>query len=869
MISDHDVLPHEPQRWLPFLDCEVADLALSRQAKFFRRLAKQHSVGMRSPPVSPSPSPTVPKRTSQISKKELMKSFVDKLPGRHRPKLDRASHILAYGQRYLDGRPICEFDHFLVTIFEQPDTGGIVNRDAIRLVWDQLQNDPQELPALWATDFHDDKPDRTDGMEGEPQNPEFLFPAPFPWQFIKPALGKLPLLGKLLGELSFSGWKPSMNGFAYCVLSVYRDHGSLDDCLDLLELLVGKLPHLYHRNLYVATKESSISAVDVEILNVFKRCWPTMQVFKFSADFWSSPWWDVFGSSELATKLVKALSRRVEVGWHVRSKPFEGPDAQALIEWTRARTRAGQQKKKNMEWIGLTYRLASVSGNPNFLDALKDLLAPVGNDLILSLQNEYEMLLEHIHTNDFSNEDVLWAVQGFYRRMVSSDQADGRAWRSMAVVHASLNAEVSEHPAYLAHLLRCCLRATIQSYESVSADVARDVRQQAANNYCNFYWKSMDVCEWRLLCLCWPWMPPYIAEVVANCIGQRIVDDFDESETTGYLSEFVSTLLNHQTLGLWVILHLSRWSTKMEGIQLLVDELVERDGGKINWSRAELGFLGDLLGLKRSSLRGDVKKIVYLFQPLIQMAKKFQPSCAKLNPSEDAFKAWLEWMGQAADNAGLKQCGGPHVFLTMVRRFGDWLLAGCLGSSGSWDIVGQFSRVLVHFSKKRWAGRLIPAEMVIAFLMPLLVYVRHSSASPSVWRRPLIKLREEFLSLIEGGPDGELTPYERDAYNARVAQVLAVLDVMPLVWGGAYLSVAGDIEPSPVEAAAKDVQHAYQLVARAALGFHLGSGKAEASLCEMGLRMAEATLQGRNDTAATVSVVLLALKRFSADLSDE
>lgn len=81
-----------------------------------------------------------------------MKSFVDKIPGLHRPKLDRVSRILAYSQTLQDVHPFCDLDEFLATVLEPDEVRALAKRNAINAAWTQLQNDPLELPALWAVD---------------------------------------------------------------------------------------------------------------------------------------------------------------------------------------------------------------------------------------------------------------------------------------------------------------------------------------------------------------------------------------------------------------------------------------------------------------------------------------------------------------------------------------------------------------------------------------------------------------------------------------------------------------------------------------------------------------------------------------------
>jgi hypothetical protein len=791
-----------------------------------------------------------------------MKSFVDKIPGLHRPKLDRENRILAYSQSLQDTHPFCELDEFLATVLAPQEVQALANRHAIDALWDQLQNAPLELPALWAVDAAAGGKDEDGDAPAQPLAPSLLFPSGFPWQFIEPARGRLALMGQLLRELSALGWGAQLNSLALCVLSLYQDHAGDDDCIELLELLVGQLPHRYSGAIYAPAEDLMISTVDKEVFALFRRCWPTMSVFRLSEQFWSSPWWTTLCHSGLSESLIRSLARD-PVAWRVRPTPFEGPQATALIDWLKALTQTGPQEIKNLQWIAQVYRLASVSGNPQFIEALKALVDPMDNQWEVSHQEEYQLLLEHIQRADLSDEDLLWVVQGFYRRVATSEQPDARAWKALAHLHSCVPERISSHPAYRSHLLRCCLRATVQSPPNVSAEAAREIRQEAVAIYCDAMSPQMDPSEWRLLCRCWPWMPRYLAEFVADVVDRRVTEAYAHIGD-GEGVDFLSPLLSSPTLGLEVALHLSRWSRRRsDGLQILACELSDRMKAGVRWMATDVSLLSDLACAEGTEPRLDAKVLQAFLDPWRQRLGAIQPPFADAKPSKEAIDQWLGRFGEAFDRKGVKECGDGALLLALVRRFGDWTLFAGADLSTNGDLVAQFADGLLGFAGRRWGARVLLAEVAICYLMPLVTRFLEMSNSSSECRQLLIRTRTELLAKVQEQAESDSSPYEREAYAAKIAQVLAVIDVMPVVWGGAYLSDAGDTEPAPIEEGAKDVRYAYQLVARASLGFHLGSGPAEAALCEMRLRMAEATLQGRNDTASVLAVVLFALERFS------
>lgn len=791
-----------------------------------------------------------------------MKSFVDKIPGLHRPKLDRENRILAYGQSLQGTHPFCELSEFLATVLAPRAVQALANGSAINALWTQLQNDPLELPALWAVEA-DSQGEDVDAP-AKPRSPSLLFPSGFPWQFIEPARGKLVLLVQLLRELAALGWGPQLNSFALCVLSIYQDHGSDDDCVELLELLVGRLPYLYSGAIYAPSDDLMISTVDKEVFALFRRCWPTMSIFRLSEQFWSSPWWETLRQVGLSERLIKSLASD-PVAWRVRPVPFEGPQAMALINWVKALTPTGPQEEKTLQWIGQVYRLASVSGNPHFIDALKALVDPMDNKWEVSHLAEYQLLLEHVQKADLSDEDLLWSAQGYFRRVATSERPDAKAWKALAHLHSCLPERISSHAAYRSHLMRCCLRATVQPSPNVSAEVARAIRQEAVAIYCDALLPQMGPSEWRLLGLCWPWMPRYLAEFVADAIDRRVMEAYAEIDVDeGEGVDFLRPLLICPVLGLEVALHLSRWGRQgASGLQILTSELSDRFKGGVNWSQANVSLLSDLLCVEGKEQRSDAQLLSALVDPWRQCLRAAQPPFADAKPSKDAIDQWLCRLGETFEGNGLKKRGDSTLLLAMVRRLGDWVLSAWSDPSTNSGFVALFADGLVCCVGRRWGAKVLMAELAICYLMPLVARVRELSNSSSEWRQLLIRIRAEFLAKMQGQEDGGSSPYEREAHAARIAQVLAVMDVMPMVWGAAYLSEAGDTEPAPIEQCAKDVRYAYQLVARASLGFHLGCGAAEAALCEMRLRMAEATLQGRNDTAGVLAVVLLALQRFS------
>lgn len=860
MIADDqdDISPPLPPLLPPFLRIDPTEAALREQARGLHELceALRPDPTVRPAPSSPSPlspSPS-PSPEFRVHKKGAVKALLDRLPGRNRHKGSRDGQILAFGQQHLEGWSVCDLAHFLEAVLAPGAALVPAQLAYLDKTWAQLQEDPRALPALWVCEAG--HAEITNRETGRARNQLLLFPVGQPWQFIQPALGKLPLLIDLLRALPAAGWCEATFGFALCVANLCVRHGSDEDVHDLLELLVGAVPAVRGRNVYARQGFAGASELEKEICALFARCWPTMRIFRLSAEVWGSPWWTASFWADRGKKRDQTMGISLIVDlcaqplrWHALPRPLDGDQAQAILQWVDARALVQQPDDMPRGWFAVLFQMAQIVASPDFFSVLSGLFTEDREAILDDLEIEVGAWLALLDDDDADLSALDVHIRCFFKRLSELGHSDHNAWTIARQVCTALRERFGEDAVFLQVLVRACLHLAVYP----SAKASPETVQAAVDTLCEFMPTHLGRRTLRAICLSLPWLAPHHGVQVVQALLRVL-------KSPG--STLRRTLIQRHSLGQWVLTHLlPRLDPGAEDLAYVRRLL--GDASAIEWTRADLGLLLQWCALIDHSPADPQRRRLHEVLPSCADLEQLLPPWVWASPSERALADGMAWVSAMTERRTPRHDQGMPLLLTGLYRLGSLVVRGSQVPGLGWALRERMADLVHAIVTLPWPTRILPGELVMALLLPL-------AATPGL-RRPEARDRAAFLQgLLEaclGRLQGSLS--DGSARQCACRQAMAMIQALPLAWGDAILADSPGAVVVQFENDSVDFVKAHEAVALACLSHHLGGSRAETARAELDLRMARATLQGRDDSREDLLMVLVAMERFDINQPGE
>lgn len=853
MIAQDDFAVRQRPHWLPFLELEIitqeALERLTHSCKFLRPVEMQRT------PKSPSPTPPVSPRSNTAMEKKGIKSFIKDLGGSHRKKKDRSTLLLEFGACEMQNRTVFQLEEFLESILGYEELKVILGQEdhiaAIRDVWAQLQEDTNALPALWMSEWAEEEMDTF--KRHEKKSSLMVFPPNLRWQFVVPALSKLPLLLDLIKAVMKAAgqWRSSFNHFAQCTCDAFLQYASDEECQALTEFLVSHCPAPEYDKIKMDFVVKSVVPFEESIFSLFLRCWSSQVVFNFSAAFWGSPWWQVLEKNKEHKRLLLNELARSVVNWNLLHKSLPKDQAEAMGAWLDIFETVEKKKRLERRWMAKKVALMQVGDSGALMEVLQT-LSQLGEE---GAEPSDDFNLEQADAEKQA-KSLCWLV----RELVKCGKLDKENSKDVLDFHQIIKNARGGEDYSLTYFWRCYLLAAV-AFDANSAEQPELLKGLIVE----FMQPNMSSHDVKLLCLCLPWLPTGTAQDVADALRAKIALK---------KSPLMATVCGSPGLRQMVALQLASYS-RVASSGLALKELlaVQRLSSEGYFVAPPTGREGELaLHLAYCSLilwDGGValKRLPADVADHINNWVETLPPVARKGGDAATLNEWLDWLRNQEAAKALIAKSGMSTYLATLHIFGCWIVTN-MASHGFNDSAAPdvLVRALCALASEKWPRKFLVSEMALCLLMPYASLAIQQNRDVDVLVTKLDALKDALTYSLKGVNLEGRTADELRQFESNGEQLFAVMRELPKCLDHAPKDDTQPDKPLSDGLGDSGIALAYSLVAQACLGGHLGASEERLTLADLRLQFAVLAMQKRPDASYVLSSLLLGRQRMVAEV---
>lgn len=782
---------------------------------------------------------------------------IRQISGRHEYKKTRTKHIHSISISHPGLTEPYGLEEFVASIVSASEKfQPFSNQAGTFLVdtWNSLQEDPKSVPVLWKQD-----PLETadEGVHHAKDDSFKLFPKNAQWQCLSNGLDKLKELRALVDFFVMEEvWTRPLFQFLEYLFDLHTKYGSEDDCIELLNLVVGKWGSWFldDKGLRKIRNDNPLVLLKIEWVGLFRRCWTSIKIFQMPVDFWISPWWEMCIEGEAGERLIETLLY-VPADRHVLTKPMEAECGAALVDWVRLISSHIFKGEEGPHWVAVAMELARCSGNPDFQEVLRDIFHNLSSDYSVGFGAEVNAIKDLIrnHGGDFARLDLALQIQT--HRMAREAQESLVPWLTVAELHKRLLRWNIPDRRHRIQFMCCCLRFLLID----GATKFDSLKEEAMPALLSVLDESLSAAEIRLLCASIPFIP----------------DESFRCRTVLKLSELVNSN-NHQLMLVlaenpsirdWLRFYFHAFGVECNCLLPIAFDSFGKKFKAFSLASADVGYLVATLSPRGESMHFQMP------QEFFEIRGRLIESLptAGIPASSDLWLHVLKiWLASMAGKGKINEIGGTSAFLALVHQLGQQLKADFASGGDSERIGERINSIFGEIISHEWPKDVLVADIALVILLPLVSTWLGVTRDGDQSRFNVGAVVNKFLMRCQSEPEFQVAAKPMSGRNLNqqfdnLCQVLAVADCLILVIGS---SVTGNLCKRFI--ASLGLTHlrlelAYEAIAKAAIRHHLGGRNDEAGINDMFLRFASVGFDGVDVSPEVIRSLHLALLRYSKD----